>query len=297
MSLLNLTKLIVLAAIWGSSFLFMRIAAPFVSPPFLIALRVALGALFLLGVAVMQRRSLDIKSHWKHFLILGLLNTALPFTLFAFAAKTLPASLLSILNATAPIFGAIVSAIWLRTALTWKSGLGLLLGITGVAILVGLDSANLTPAAGLAVAAGLSAGFLYGLASVYAKQARSVDGFSNAHGSLWAACLFMFPAAPFFPPEHALSAPVVLAIVAVGVMCSGIAYLLYFNLIDAIGAAPALSVGFLIPAFGVLWGALFLGEHIGLQTVFGGVIVLLGTALITGFNPLVLIRRKAVSLP
>ena len=226
MSFANLTKLLVLAAIWGSSFLFMRIAAPFVPPPFLIAMRVALGALFLLAVALWQKRGLDIRSHWKHFLILGLLNTALPFTLFAYAAQTLPASLMSILNSTAPIFGAVISAVWLRTALTWKSGLGLALGITGVAILVGLDGAHLSPAAGLAVAAGLAAGFLYGLASVYAKQARSVDGFSNAHGSLWAACLFMFPAAPFFPPAAALSPMVVSAIIAGGVMCSGIAYLL-----------------------------------------------------------------------
>ena len=94
MSFVNLSKLIVLAAIWGSSFLFMRVAAHEVAPPFLIALRVGLGALFLLAVAVWQRKALDIRAHWKHFLILGLLNTAVPFTLFAFAAKTLPASLI-----------------------------------------------------------------------------------------------------------------------------------------------------------------------------------------------------------
>ncbi|ESQ74529.1 DMT family transporter [Asticcacaulis sp. AC402] len=296
MSLVNLSKLIILAAIWGSSFLFMRVAAHDVAPPFLIAMRVGLGALFLLAVALWQRKGLDIRSHWKHFLILGALNTAVPFTLFAFAAQTLPASLMSILNATAPIFGAVISVVWLRTAMTWKSGLGLVLGIAGVAILVGLDVASLTPATLLAVAAGLAAGFLYGLASVYAKQARSVDGFSNAHGSLWAACLFMFPAAPFFVPAIALSGPVLWSIVAVGILCSGIAYLLYFNLIDHIGAAPTLSVGFLIPVFGVLWGALILHEPIGLQTVLGGAVVLVGTALITGFNPLAMLQRKPVSV-
>lgn len=296
MSLANLTKLLVLAAIWGSSFLFMRIAAHEVAPAFMIALRVAFGALFLLAVALWQKRPLDIKSHWKHFLILGLLNTALPFTCFAFAAQYLPASLMSILNATAPIFGAVISMVWLRTALTWKSGLGLVLGITGVAILVGLDSAHLTAMAGMAVAAGLAAGFLYGLASVYAKQARSVDGFSNAHGSLWAACLFMFPVAPFFTPSAMPSHLAIFAIVAVGIMCSGIAYLLYFNLIDVIGAAPTLSVGFLIPVFGVLWGSLFLHEAVGMQTLIGGAAILVGTALTTGFNPAAMFKRKTVSV-
>ncbi len=292
MSPSNLLKLIALGAIWGSSFLFVRIAAHELAPPFLIAFRVGLGALFLAGVAIVQRRGLDLKAHWKHFLILGVLNTAVPFTLFAFAARTMPASLMSILNATAPIFGAVISAVWLRTAMTWKSGLGLLLGIAGVAILVGFDSGNLTAATGLGVAAGLAAGFCYGLASAYAKKAPSVDGFSNAHGSMWGACVLMFPAAPFFAPVHAPHLTVMLAVVAVGVMCSGIAYVLYYNLINAIGVAPALSVGFLIPVFGVLWGALFLHEPVGSQTLIGGAVVLAGTALITGFNPASLLRRK-----
>ncbi len=293
MSLSNLIKLIALGAIWGSSFLFVRIAAHVLAPPFLIALRVGLGSLFLLAVAAVKRKPLDIRAHWKHFLILGILNTAIPFTLFAFAARTLPASLMAILNATAPIFGTVISAVWLRTPLTWRSGLGLLLGITGVAILVGLDGANLTPAAGLAVAAGLTAGFCYGLASAYAKHAPSIDGFSNAHGSMWAATLFMLPAAPFFVPQAVPDPLVIVAVVAVGVMCSGIAYVLYYDLVNAIGVGPALSVGFLIPAFGVLWGSLFLHEPVGPQTIIGGLVVLAGTALITGFNPANFLRRRA----
>ncbi len=292
MSLSNLVKLIVLSAIWGSSFLFVRMAAHDLAPPFLIAMRVGLGSLFLLAVACVQKRTLDWRAHWKHFLILGFLNTAVPFTLFAFAARTLPASLMSILNATAPIFGAVISAVWLRVPMTWKSGLGLALGIGGVAILVGLDGGNLTSAAGLAIAAGLVAGFCYGLASAYAKHAPSVDGFSNAHGSMWAATLFMIPTAPFFAPVHIPAPMIILAVVAVGVMCSGIAYILYYDLVNAIGVAPALSVGFLIPVFGVLWGHLFLHEPVGLQTVAGGAVVLLGTALITGFNPASLMRSK-----
>jgi drug/metabolite transporter (DMT)-like permease len=290
MSSVNVIKLLLLAAIWGASFLFMRIAAPVLGPVAVVTARLILGALFLLAVALIQRRALDIRSHWKHFLILGFLNTAFPFTLFAYAAQTLPASLLSILNSTAPIFGMVLSALWLRTAFTWKSGTGLALGVLGVAVLVGLDTQNLTPAAGLAIAAGLLAAFCYGLASTYAKQAKSVDGFSNAHGSLWASILFILPAAPVFPPL-----PVVLAILGVGILCSGLAYLLYFDLIEKVGVGPALSVGFLIPVFGVCWGALFLHEHIGIQTVLGGAIVLIGTALITGFDPRSLFRKPVTA--
>ena len=295
MSLSSLIKLFVLAAIWGSSFLFMRIAAPVLGPVMLITLRVLLGSLFLLAVSRVNGSRLDIRRDWKHFLILGLSNTALPFTLFAFAAETLPASLLSILNATAPIWGAIVSAIWLRTAFTLKAMTGLLFGIAGVAILVGIDGAHMTAATLIAVIAGLAAGLCYGIASVYAKQAKSVEPFANAHGSLWGAVLWMAPAAPFFPPAAMPGLWVVVSVVAIGVLCSGVAYMLYFKLIEEIGAAQTLSVGFLIPVFGVLWGALFLHEAVTPRTVIGGLVVLIGMALITGFNPLALMRRRAAA--
>lgn len=292
MSLSSLAKLIALAAIWGGSFLFMRIAAPVLGPVALIAARVLLGALFLLALAVMQKARLDVRAHWRHFLILGLLNTALPFTLFAFAAQTLPASLLSILNATAPIWGAIVAALWLRTALTVKAMAGLALGIAGVSILVGLDVTHLTFGTLLAVVAGLAAGLCYGIASVYAKQAKSVEPFANAHGSLWAACLWVVPVTPFFAPVAVPGVWVIVSVLALGILCSGLAYSLYFSLIEEIGAAQALSVGFLIPVFGVLWGSLILHEPVTVRTLLGGVVVLLGTALITGFNPASLFRRK-----
>ena len=295
MSLSSLIKLFALAAIWGSSFLFMRIAAPVLGPVMLITLRVLLGSLFLLAVSQVNGSRLDIRRDWKHFLILGLANTALPFTLFAFAAETLPASLLSILNATAPIWGAIVSAVWLRTAFTLKAMAGLLFGIAGVSILVGIDGAHMTAATLIAVTAGLAAGLCYGIASVYAKQAKSVEPFANAHGSLWGAVLWMAPAAPFFPPAAMPGLWVIVSVVAIGVLCSGVAYMLYFKLIEEIGAAQTLSVGFLIPVFGVLWGALFLHEAVTARTLIGGLVVLIGMALITGFNPLALMRRRAAA--
>lgn len=295
MSAANFFKLISLAAIWGGSFLFLRIAAPVLGPVLLIQCRVALAAVFLLGLALLGRKRLDVRAHWKHFLILGLVNTAIPFTLFAWAAQALPASLESVLNATAPIWGAILGAIWTRTLPSAKTAAGLILGIAGVAILVGLNADGLTPPVLWAAGAALLAAGCYAVAALYSKAAKSVDAFSNAHGSMWAATLCLMPATPFFPIHAMPGFWVAISVLLLGVLCSGIAYVIYFGLMDAVGAAQTLSVTFLIPVFGILWGYLFLHEPVGVNTVIGGLVVLAGTALITGFNPLALIRRRTVA--
>ncbi|ESQ86318.1 hypothetical protein AEAC466_03720 [Asticcacaulis sp. AC466] len=291
----SLIKLILLGAIWGGSFLFMHIAAPVLGPVLLIQSRVLLGAVFLLALAVLWKKPLDIRAHWKHFAILGFFNTALPFLLFAWASRLLPASMLSVLNATVPIWGAIFGAIWLRTALSIKTVAGLALGVAGVAILVGFDGARLTPGMMLGVAAGLTAAACYAIAALYSKVARSVDAFSNAHGSMWAATVLIAPATPFFPAATMPDPWVMLCVLALGIACSGIAYVLYFKLIDEVGAASATTVTFLVPVFGMLWGALVLHEHIGLMGLGGAGLIIVGVALITGFSPAALVRRKAVT--
>lgn len=292
MSAANFLKLISLAAIWGGSFLFLRVAVPVVGPVMLIQFRVGLAAVFLMGLALLGKKPLDVRAHWKHFLILGLVNTAIPFTLFAWAAQVLPASLESVLNATAPIWGAILGAIWTRTLPSARTAAGLVLGIAGVAILVGLNANGLTPQVLLAAGAALLAAGCYAVAALYSKAARSVDAFSNAHGSMWAGALCLAPVTPFFPMHAVPGVWVVISMLLLGVLCSGIAYVIYFGLMDQVGAAQTLSVTFLIPVFGILWGNLFLHEPIGVNTVIGGLVVLAGTALITGFNPLALLKRR-----
>jgi drug/metabolite transporter (DMT)-like permease len=273
MSPANILRLIALAAIWGGSFLFMRIAAPVLGPVWLVTARVSLAALLLLGIGLWTRKSLDIKSHWFYFLMLGLFNSALPFMLFAAAARTVPGSLLSVLNATAPIWGALITAVMTRTSLSLKTIAGLGIGVLGVAVLVGLDPAHLNLASAVAIGMGLCASFSYGIASYYARSAKkTMAPLDNAHGSMWA----------------------IGATLALGLVCSGIAYIIYFRLIDEIGPAPALSVTFLVPVFGVLWGALILGEHVGLNTFVGTALVLSATGLITGFNPAILFRSAKV---
>ncbi|MBE9609322.1 DMT family transporter [Chitinilyticum piscinae] len=284
MSTLNLLRLLLLAAIWGASFLFMRLAVPALGPAWLIFSRVALGALFLLAVTLVLRQPTVWRGHRRHFLLLGLLNTALPFLLFAYAARVLPASLLSILNASAPIWGAVITALLQRTLPAWRVQLGLLLGLCGVAVLASSGAMALPAGAGLAVVAGLIAPFCYALASSYAKEPPSVPALANAHGSMWAATLLALPLLPVVPAAGPVTTGALLAVLALGVLCSGVAYLLYFRLVDELGAAAALTVTYLIPVFGVLWGVLFLDERIGGNTLAGGALVLLGTALVTGLS-------------
>lgn len=295
MNAASIIRLLILSAIWGGSFIFMRVAVPALGPVVLMELRVLLAALFLAGVAHFLKSSLAAGAHWQHYLILGFFNSALPFLLFGYAALTLPASLMAILNATAPIWSTFIGVVWLRQRLTPKAALGLCLGVAGVALLVGLDQAMLQPGAEWAAAAALAAAFCYGIASLYAKQARAVEPLANAHGSMWAAALWLLPPSFFFPPAAMPGNDILLAVVVLGVVCSGVAYLLYFRLIAEIGAAPALTVTFLIPLFGVLWGWLFLAETVGWHTLAGACIVIVGTALVTGFSPRLLLRKPATA--
>ncbi|WP_036175657.1 DMT family transporter [Massilia sp. 9096] len=291
MNTANLLRLVSLAAIWGGSFLFMRISAPTLGPAVLIEFRVLLAALFLAAVGLVLRKKLQLREHWKHYFILGFFNSALPFLLFAYGAQVLSASLESVLNATAPMWGALVGAVWKRQAISARTALGLVLGTVGVALLVGFDHVSARAGAGLATVAALAAALCYGIASVYARSARSVEPFANAHGTMWSSAIMVLPVLPFFPSSGAPTPGIAGAVLALGILCSGIAYLVYFRLIAEVGSASALTVTFLNPIFGILWGVLFLGETVGWYTLVGAPIVLLGTALVTGFTPR--IKRSA----
>lgn len=295
MDIVSLIRLIALGAIWGSSFIFMRIGVPVFGPSLLIELRVLIAALMLAGVAVWLRQTTPARRHWRYFLFVGFFNTALPFLLFAYAAQVLPASLLAILNSTAPLFGAVIAALWLRTRITPTVTLGLLSGMAGVAVLVGAEMGAAGAGTWLAIAAGLVAPACYGLASTYAKVCQaSVTPFANAHGSLWAASLLLLPLALVYPAHTAPQSGDWAAVAALGALCTGGAYLLYFRLVRDVGPTRALSVAFLIPVFGVLWGALFLHEPVGWNTLLGGALVLAGTALTNG---LVRLPERAAVVP
>lgn len=292
-------QLIILGALWGASFLFIRMAVPEFGPVWLVWVRVLVAALFLVGAAAFLRRRLQIPGNALHYLILGFLNTALPFVLFSFAAKSLTASLLSIINSTAPLWGVIFGILLTRKAPTVKTMAGLAAGTTGVAILVLRDASALATGAWFPVLAAVLAPMCYGMSSHYARlKTAHIDPFAVAHGSMWGAFTCCLPALLFAPLPvggdfAAISHSALWAALALSVFCTGLAYLIYFQLIRDIGAASALTVTFLIPLFGILWGSLFLGEAITISTLLGATFVLLGTALVTGFNPLrlIVVRR------
>ena len=285
MGLGSIIRLLSLAAIWGASFLFMRIAVPQLGPAWLMFGRVLSAALFLALVALLLKRALPLRQYALHFMLLSFFNTALPFLLFAYAAQTLTASLLAVLNATAPLWGALIGWLFFRQAMSVRLAFGLVLGIAGVAILVGFDAVVSDAAALPAIIAAASAACCYGIATWYTRLAKPVPAFINAHGSMWGASLWLLPLLWFMPlPVAEPAKQSLLAVLALGVICTGVAYMLYFRLVQDLGATPTLTVTFLIPVFGVLWGHLFLQEHIGWHTLVGAATVIIGTALVSGFT-------------
>ena len=278
--MINILSLFTLAALWGGSFLFVRIAGNPLGPTVLIEVRVAFAALTLLVVSFFLKKSLRFMSNIKHFLILGLFNSALPFLLFAYSAQVLNVSTLAILNSTAPIWGAIIGAVWTRTGLSKDVIFGLILGMIGVSVLVGWEAINIGDEAIIPIIAALIGAFSYGVATNYAKNAPSVEPFNNAHGSMWASVL---PLVPFMPAREEVTSDIIAAVFALGAVCTGLAYLLYFRLIKELGASSALTVTFIIPVFGILWGYLFLGETVGVNAIIGTILVVIGTMFVTGF--------------
>jgi drug/metabolite transporter (DMT)-like permease len=280
----DLGDLILLAALWGASFLFTRIAAPAFGPLALAELRVAIAAVILVPLLAWRAGLSDLHIHRARFLLLGAVNTAIPFSLFAYAALSITAGLASILNATAPLFTALVAWLWLRERLTPTQWLGMGIGMAGVAWLSVGKAPFSAGGHGWAIAAALMATLSYGLSASVAKRCFSgVRPLAVAAGSQTAAAVLLLPFALAFRPAGAIRAGDWAAAIALGVFCTGLAYILYFRLIARVGPAQAMTVTFLIPAFAMLWGALILGESVTLTMLAGCAVILAGTALATGF--------------
>lgn len=283
MNVRDLGALLLLGALWGGSFLFIRVAVPALGPVLLMDLRVLLAAAALTLYAVAVGRLGGFRSRWRQFLILGGLNAALPFTLIAAAEINITASLASILNSTTPLFTAVVAALWIGESLTLRKAAGLLLGVAGVAVLVGWNSQPVSGAVVLSVCASLAAALAYGLGGVYAKRTFSgVPPLTMAVGQQAAAAAILLPLAAATLPGDTPSLNVVFSVFALALLSTALAYLLYFRLITNVGPTKTLSVTFLVPVFGVIFGVLFLDEPFGLGTLAGMGIILAGVALVTG---------------
>jgi len=279
----DLVDLIVLGAIWGASFLFMRVAAPQFGAVPLITARVGIGAVFLLVVMARRGGLHRLSDNAARLTFLGAVNSAIPFSLFAYAVLSVTAGFASVLNSTAPLFGALVAFIWLRDRPAPARIAGLIVGFAGVLVLVWGRLSVGGDGGALAVLAGLSAAVLYGISANYAKKRLSdVDPLVIATGSLVAATVLLLPLAILYWPQTAPGLVSWVSAVLLGVFCTGIAYILYFRLLSRIGPSKTLAVTYLIPAFGVLWGHLLLDEPVTASMLVGCAVILLGTTLATG---------------
>jgi drug/metabolite transporter (DMT)-like permease len=276
----DLLDMVLLGAIWGGAFPMLRVAAPAFGPVALIGVRVAVAAVVLLALLGARRRLLERSGP---LFVLAMLNTAVPFTLFAYATLGVSAGTASLLNATTPMFGALIAFAWLGERLSALQVLGIALGFGGIAAIVWHEIGTHADASALAVAAGLAGAALYGVAASYARRRLDgVDAMVVATGCACGASLVMVPAAALAWPAQMPGALAWASAVGLGVLCTALAYVLYFRLLPRIGAARAVTVTFLIPVFGILWGAALLGEPLTPTLLVGSAVVLLGTALAMG---------------
>ena len=274
----DVARLTLLGAIWGGSFLFVRIVSPAIGPLLTADLRMLVAGIAL--VAWFRLAGFD--PQWRRWLreyaIAGLLTSGIPFLLFAYAALSLTAGQMSVLNATSPMWGALMAAALLGEHLSGRRVAGLALGVAGVALIArpGGDGLPLLP-----VAACLGAAWCYGFTGAYLKRwARAAPARGMAVGTQVSAGLIMLPLAALWPPAQPPSALIVACVLALGLVCGAIAYLLYFRLIADIGATGALTVTYLTPLFGMLWGDLFLGEALTVSMLGGAALVIVGTVFV-----------------
>ena len=285
-----------LSSLWGSSFLFMRLGASEFGPLPTAGLRVTLASLFLLPILLQQGQWPALRQHWQAILLAGVVNSAVPFALYSWAVLHITTGLTSILNATVPLFGALVALVWLGERIQGMRWLGLVLGFAGVALLAwrapggaaGMQAGGAVPGA---IGACLLASVFYGIGASYARRyLGGISPLATATGSQLGAALVLALPMLWCWPAQAPSLQAWGAVVAMAVLCSGIAYILYFRLIAHAGPSRAVAVTFLAPVFALVYGSLFLQERVTLWMLGCGLVVVCGTLLCTGLLPL---RKRA----
>ena len=291
-------SLVYCGAAFGGAFLFMRLAAPEM-PPLIVAFgRVTIAALILLPFA--GRRQLGaLRAHWRDYAVVGFFMAAAPFALFAYAERSLTAGLGSIINATTPLWTAIILAAWVHQAPTPRRIAAIVLGFAGVGIIVGLEGLQLAPDALIGVVAATVGAASYGIALTYIRQRmRPQPPIQLALGQLIAASIMLAPLAAFAIGDAVPSTESVVALAGIAIFSTAIAWPILFSLNRDVGPMATSTVTFLNPVFGSLWGALFLAEVISPTFLLGALLVFASLALIFGIR-LPVLRRPgdAVAVP
>jgi drug/metabolite transporter (DMT)-like permease len=282
---IDIMRLLLLAAIWGASFLFMRIIAPVLGTIPTAFFRVSIAAVGLLVILALMRIDWNFRGKLRTCMLLGMINSGLPATLYSVAAQILPAGYSSIFNATTPLMGVLIGGLFFSEKLTAMKVTGVFLGLVGVGILTRAGPVAFNLELLIGALSCLLATTCYGFAGYLTRrwldQEGGLDSRLSALGSMLGATLLLLP---FFgyrvltdPPASWGGASVWLSLLGLGLVCTAFAYILYFRLLTSIGPLSSMTVTFMIPPFGVLWGALFLDEPLSMAHVYGG--VLIGVAL------------------
>ena len=282
----DIIRLLLLAAIWGSSYLFLRIAAPVIGISMTMGLRITIAALFMILVFSFLNQLPAYKLYWKQYLVLGMLNLVAPFALVTFAVANLNASIGAILNATTPLFTMIISSYWMKEKMSVRKLTGLFIGLMGLVILVGWIPIELNGRTILSLAFSLLASLSYGIDAVYTRiKFRQSPPMQTATGQISAAALLVLPLLIFSNSSYDLNLNMAIVVLVLALICTALGYALYFKLISTIGSINASLVTMLVPVFSLIWGIVFLGE-----TLTPG--LLAGLALILGSLKLVLSPSK-----
>lgn len=281
MNPVDILRLLSLAAIWGASFLFMRIIAPVIGTIPTAFFRVSIAFVGLLAILALMRIDFNFRGKLKVVMVLGLINSGIPATFYSVAAQVLPAGYSAIFNATTPLMGVLIGGLFFSEKLTAAKLSGVFLGLLGVGILTGAGPVAFDLQLLMGALACLLATTCYGFAGFLTRRwldhQGGLDSRLSALGSMFGATLFLLPLFGYSvvsqPPASWGGWSVWLSLLGLGLVCTALAYILYFRLLSSIGPVKSMTVTFLIPPFGVLWGALLLDEPLGMAHLYGGVLI------------------------
>ena len=264
----------ILGAVWGSAFMFIKIATPELGPIALVNIRLAVAGLIFIPFLLQQKYLKHFRSNLKNILVLSVINTALPFSLFAYASLESSSNMLSILNGTTAIMAVVISTIWLKIRLNFFQIMGVFIGLFGIVVLANPDNVYISMKATIFC---LSAAFCYALSANYIQKfAYKTNTIVLIGWSLVMASVLLLPITFFNLPSQLPSKNVIFSILWLGVISTGVAFLGYVRLIEKVGAVKTATVAYFIPVFGVIWGYVFLGEPITLQILIGMILILIG---------------------
>jgi drug/metabolite transporter (DMT)-like permease len=273
---------LLLATLWSLQYIFMRLSVPTFGTGIVADGRAIFSALFLVPwMLLVAREAIGLRAHWRDHLAVSLVNNVLPFACFAYAATALPASYLAVMNGMVPLWSAVIAAPVLKEPLGARRIAGFVLGIGGVALIVNLGPIELDAHTALAALAGMLGAAFWGWAGVVIRQRTGrVPALSLATGSILFCALILSPAWAQVPPPSTWTPMAVGALIALGLLCSGLAYLPFFTLVRDIGPTRTLTVGLAIPVLGIFWGWLLLGETITAPMLAGAALVLVALVLV-----------------